>query len=119
MRCGCAAPQTDGGIRGVRAGRGRVDRNGARSGAADADLFLALGDLDLADARFLHQVDQRVVPERVVRVVDADGHTVVMVTHDVLAATYGDRTVELRDGRIVRDVRTPLVGLRASGDHDT
>jgi putative ABC transport system ATP-binding protein len=48
-----------------------------------------------------------------------EGVTVVMVTHDVLAATYGDRTVELRDGRIVRDVRTPLVGLRASGDHDT
>jgi len=31
--------------------------------------------------------------------------TVVLVTHSALAATYGDRTVELRDGRIVRDVR--------------
>ena len=29
--------------------------------------------------------------------------TVVMVTHSGLAATYGDRTIELRDGRIVRD----------------
>jgi len=48
-----------------------------------------------------------------------EGVTVVMVTHDVLAATYGDRTVELRDGRIIRDVRTPLIGLRASGDHGT
>jgi putative ABC transport system ATP-binding protein len=35
------------------------------------------------------------------------GVTVVMVTHNVFAATYGDRTLELHDGRIVRDVRTP------------
>jgi len=33
--------------------------------------------------------------------------TVVMVTHNAFAATYGDRTLELQDGRIVRDVRTP------------
>jgi putative ABC transport system ATP-binding protein len=37
----------------------------------------------------------------------SDGVTVILVTHNVLAATYGDRTVELCDGRIVRDVRTP------------
>jgi len=36
-----------------------------------------------------------------------DRMTVVMVTHNVFAATYGDRTLEMRDGRIVRDVRTP------------
>jgi len=30
-----------------------------------------------------------------------------MVTHNVLAATYGDRTLEVQDGRIIRDVRTP------------
>jgi ABC-type uncharacterized transport system ATPase component len=30
-----------------------------------------------------------------------------MVTHNVFAAAYGDRTVELRDGRIARDVRAP------------
>jgi len=33
--------------------------------------------------------------------------TVILVTHSALAATYGDRTVELRDGRIIRDVRPP------------
>ncbi len=33
------------------------------------------------------------------------GVTVVMVTHNVLAATYGHRTLELRDGAIIRDVR--------------
>jgi putative ABC transport system ATP-binding protein len=48
-----------------------------------------------------------------------DGVTVVMVTHDLHAATYGDRTVELRDGRIVRDVHTPPVGLRAAGGDDS
>jgi putative ABC transport system ATP-binding protein len=38
---------------------------------------------------------------------ETDQVTVVMVTHNVFAATYGDRTLELRDGRILRDVRTP------------
>lgn len=33
--------------------------------------------------------------------------TVIMVTHNVFAASYGDRTIEVRDGRIVRDVCTP------------
>jgi len=37
----------------------------------------------------------------------SEGVTVVMVTHNVLAATYGDRTLEVQDGRIIRDVRTP------------
>jgi putative ABC transport system ATP-binding protein len=32
--------------------------------------------------------------------VDADGHTVVMVTHDPAAATYADRVILLADGRI-------------------
>src|SRR6188472_2512811 len=33
-------------------------------------------------------------------VVDADGHTVVMVTHDPVAAAHADRVVLLADGRI-------------------
>ena len=37
-----------------------------------------------------------------------DGMTVLMVTHNVFAAGYGDRTLEIHDGRIVRDVRTPV-----------
>ena len=36
-----------------------------------------------------------------------EGMTVVMVTHNVFAAAYGDRTLELHDGRIIRDIRTP------------
>ena len=33
--------------------------------------------------------------------------TVVMVTHSVLTGSYGDRTLELEDGRVIRDVRAP------------
>ena len=33
-----------------------------------------------------------------------DGVTVVQVTHSDKAAAYGDRVVELLDGRVVRDV---------------
>jgi putative ABC transport system ATP-binding protein len=43
-----------------------------------------------------------------------DRVTVVMVTHNVLAATYGDRTVEIQDGRIARDVRTPPIAIRTT-----
>ena len=32
--------------------------------------------------------------------VDQDGHTVVMVTHDPAAATYADRVILLADGQI-------------------
>ena len=36
-----------------------------------------------------------------------DRVTVVMVTHNLAAAKYGDRTLEMQDGRIVREVRAP------------
>lgn len=35
------------------------------------------------------------------------GMAVIMVTHSTFAAGYGDRTLELQEGRIVRDVRIP------------
>ena len=37
------------------------------------------------------------------RAVDEFGQTVVMVTHDALAASHSDRLIVLADGRIVRD----------------
>jgi len=37
------------------------------------------------------------------------GQTVVMVTHDPLAASYADRVVFLADGRIVDEIATPTV----------
>jgi putative ABC transport system ATP-binding protein len=35
------------------------------------------------------------------------GQTIVMVTHDPVAASYADRAVFLADGRIVADVDDP------------
>ena len=31
-------------------------------------------------------------------------HTVVLVTHDIRVAAYGDRIITLQDGRIIREV---------------
>jgi putative ABC transport system ATP-binding protein len=39
--------------------------------------------------------------------VDADGQTVVMVTHDPVAASYADRVVFLADGRIADEMWAP------------
>jgi putative ABC transport system ATP-binding protein len=39
--------------------------------------------------------------------VDAHGQTIVMVTHDAIAASYADRIVFLADGRIVDEMRDP------------
>ncbi len=33
--------------------------------------------------------------------------TVILVTHSAFAATYGHRTIELQDGRIIRDAHAP------------
>jgi len=41
--------------------------------------------------------------------VDADGQTVVMVTHDPVAASYADRVVFLADGRLAGDLLDPQV----------
>jgi putative ABC transport system ATP-binding protein len=39
--------------------------------------------------------------------VDELGQTVVMVTHDPVAAAYADRVIFLADGRIVDELREP------------
>jgi putative ABC transport system ATP-binding protein len=44
------------------------------------------------------------------RCVDEFGQTVVMVTHDPVAAGYADRALFLADGRVVDDVASPTVG---------
>jgi putative ABC transport system ATP-binding protein len=41
------------------------------------------------------------------RAVDDMGQTIVMVTHDPMAASYADRIVFLADGRIVDEMREP------------
>ncbi len=35
------------------------------------------------------------------------GHTIVMVTHDPIAAAYAERAIILKDGRIVNDIANP------------
>ena len=40
-------------------------------------------------------------------VVDEDGHTVVMVTHDPVAAGYADRVLLLADGRVAGALAAP------------
>ncbi|BCY08556.1 ABC transporter ATP-binding protein [Actinoplanes sp. L3-i22] len=40
-------------------------------------------------------------------VVDEHGQTVIMVTHDPVAASYADRVIVLADGRIVHDMPQP------------
>jgi putative ABC transport system ATP-binding protein len=40
-------------------------------------------------------------------VVDDDGHTVVMVTHDPVAAAQADRVVLLADGRLAGTLDAP------------
>ena len=47
------------------------------------------------------------------------GQTIVMVTHDPVAASYADRAVFLADGRIVDDARRPDRRLRPRPHQDT
>src|ERR1700759_4463915 len=42
-------------------------------------------------------------------VVDKDGHTVVIVTHDPMAAAYADRVMLLADGRVAGTLEAPSV----------
>jgi putative ABC transport system ATP-binding protein len=42
--------------------------------------------------------------------VDEMGQTIVMVTHDPIAASYADRIVFLADGRIVDEMLQPTAG---------
>ena len=35
------------------------------------------------------------------------GHTVILITHDAKVAAHADRVIEMRDGEIIRDSRTP------------
>jgi len=44
------------------------------------------------------------------RAVDEMGQTIVMVTHDPIAASYADRIVFLADGRIVDEMHQPTAG---------
>jgi putative ABC transport system ATP-binding protein len=51
----------------------------------------------------------RDVLELLRELVDRDGHTVVMVTHDPVAAAYADQVVMLADGRMAGTLDAPTV----------
>jgi len=73
----------------------------ARALVTDPSIVLAdepTGNLDSENGRAVLDLLRRINLER--------GATVVLVTHSAAAATWGDRTVELRDGRIARERRT-------------
>src|SRR5262249_48971019 len=79
----------------------------ARALVTDPTILLAdepTGNLDSRTSQMILDLLRRLNQE--------DHLTVVLVTHNTLAATYGDRTIELQDGRVVRDVHGRGVGAR-------
>ncbi len=45
---------------------------------------------------------------KILRELHAEGHTIVLITHDADVAAHADRVIELRDGRVVADRPAPL-----------
>jgi putative ABC transport system ATP-binding protein len=75
----------------------------ARALATDARVILAdepTGNLDTARGEEILELLRRAV--------EVDGRTVLLVTHDLRAGAYGDRTISLRDGRIVDELATQI-----------
>jgi putative ABC transport system ATP-binding protein len=71
----------------------------ARALVIEPELLLAdepTGNLDARSARAILRL--------LVGLNEETGLTILMVTHDIESAMTGDRTVELRDGAVVRDV---------------
>lgn len=52
---------------------------------------------------------------KLLRELNERGHTVIIVTHDAQVASHARRTIELKDGRVVRDDGTPA-GHRPPAD---
>lgn len=74
----------------------------ARALASDAEIIFAdepTGALDSASGA--------VVLDRLRRLVDHDGRTVVMVTHDLEAASIADRVLVMRDGLVRVELTAP------------
>lgn len=47
---------------------------------------------------------------------NALGHTIILVTHDAEVASHARRVIELRDGRVLRDVCSTTASVAASSD---
>ncbi|HEY8516716.1 MAG TPA: ABC transporter ATP-binding protein [Candidatus Binatia bacterium] len=71
----------------------------ARALATEPRILLAdepTGNLDSANGRMILDLLRRLNVQRRM--------SVVLVTHDAFAATYGQRTIEMQDGRVLRDI---------------
>ncbi len=71
----------------------------ARAFVTDPDIVLAdepTGNLDSKSGKAILELLRHSCDEL--------GHTIVMVTHDAYAASYADRVVFLKDGRVVRNL---------------
>ena len=66
------------------------------------------GDVILADepTGALDQASGREVM-KILSELHADGHTIILVTHDAQVAAHAQRVIEISDGQIVADRRTP------------
>ena len=72
----------------------------ARAVVCGPDLIMAdepTGSLDSGSARILLEIIQRFHEER--------GATILMVTHDAYSASYADRILFLKDGRLFHEIR--------------
>jgi len=72
----------------------------ARAFITDPDIVLAdepTGNLDSKSGKAILELLRHSCDEL--------GHTIVMVTHDAYAASYADRVVFLKDGRIIHELR--------------
>src|SRR3954451_3740268 len=82
---------------------------GQQQRVASARALIARPEVVFADepTGALDRRTGRDVLELLREVVDADGHTVVMVTHDPVAAAYADSVILLADGRLAGTLDAP------------
>lgn len=56
---------------------------------------------------------------KVLKDLNAEGHTVILITHDPAVADYANRTIQIRDGRIVSDTGATAASIAASDEGPT